>query len=226
VNHTVSEYYYLDWLAFGFTLCVFVIGIRRGKTHKELRLIFYYIILSLVVDFSTIYLYFFSRPTYLAKKLDHLAFMVFVWGEYGLFMTFIARNLSNRRRKLFSVAIMILFYCYCIALSFFHLSSEKFSIAYSSWYSIGLIIVSLFYFHELFHKTATVQIKELPAFWVVAAILFYAGCSFPIFLFQNFLFYEISEYYMSVFSINYFLYSLVYLLFIKAYLCKKKIEYE
>src|SRR5262249_37398153 len=104
-------------------------------------------------------------------------------------------------------------------------SGEFFSVTYSTLDSISLIIVSLFYFYELFHQPNLIQIKNQPAFWIITAILFYASCSFPIFLFQFFLFDKMPQYYNAVFSINYFLYCLVYLIFIKAYLCKKEIVY-
>ena len=224
-HHTVAEYYYLDWVSFAITLGAFAIGFTRRKSHRELTLILYYLILSLIIDISTIYLYFFSYPTRLVTKLDQLTWIIFVWGEYGFLCAFIINNLSNRFRRSLSIAILISFYCNFIILPLFHFSEEVLYVTFSALYTISLIIVSLFYFYELFHKNELVQVKNLPPFWAIVAILFYASCSFPIFLFQIFLFKKMPEYYNSIFSINYFLYCLLYLLFIKAYLCKKKIEY-
>ena len=207
------------------TLAGFVIAIIQKKIRGNLAFIFYYIILSLVVDFAAIYFFFLLNNTNLVGRLASLTTLIFVLCEYGLFLGFIIKNLNSPLRKFLSKALLIFFYFCFVFLQFFHLSEEEFYITNSAIDSIGLIVASLFYFFELLNRTEFVNIKNESPFWAITAILFYASCSLPIYLFQSFLSAKIPEYYKAVFSINFFLYIIVHLLFIKAYLCKKKMEY-
>ena len=99
-------------------------------------------------------------------------------------------------------------------------------VSLSTFDSISLIISSFFYFYELFKSSSYIEIKELPAFWVVTAILFYNCCSLPIFVFLRFFYASNTYYYRIMFSLNYILYGLVYIMFVKAYLCKKTVAYK
>jgi hypothetical protein len=209
---------------FGITIVAFLIGIKKKKAHEELKSIFIYIRLSLLVDLFTIYLYFFSTPSFLATKLANLSYTIFLLGEYGIFLSFIIKNLSGAVRKFLSKSILILFYIVVIILPLFLNSKEQLNVVYSSLDSISLIIVSLFYFYELINHSSFIQIESIPAFWIITAIFLYASCSLPIYIFQFFIFRKMPEYYEGVFSINFLLYCVLYILFIKAYLCKKKTE--
>jgi hypothetical protein len=201
------------------TIFAFIVALNRKKHNRNLLPIFNYIILSLAIDLSTIYLFFFSTPSSLTINISKFLTLIFVLGEFGFLMGFLIMNLANKLRRRFARTILIQFYLWIFILPLFKLSEERCYVLYSSIDSTCLILGSMMYFYELFQQSNVIDLKNSPSFWISIAILFYAACSLPIYIFQNFMLREIPQYYYVVISINYLLYCLVHLVFIRAYLC-------
>jgi hypothetical protein len=84
-----------------------------------------------------------------------------------------------------------------------------------------ILLPGFYYFFEIAKATSSVELKSEPKFWIMLGIMLYFGCTLPLFLLNNLLdFSNVFE--RNVFAINSICYGLLYLLMIKAFLCKKR----
>jgi hypothetical protein len=81
--------------------------------------------------------------------------------------------------------------------------------------SVFLVPPCLLYFYERFLTVNLQPLKEQPSFWVVTGVLFLNSCSIPLQLTFGYL----GKYREAAFSLNYILYSIFFILLIRAYLC-------
>ncbi len=200
------------------TILALIIGLKRKNLHKELNPILYFILLSLFIDIVSFYTAAIARRTQSVNTVEKLATDIFVMGEFGFYMVFILNNIGGSTRKKITRGIIFLFYL-CILIGSIvlkkHDEFDKANYAYvsiSTLDSISIIIASFFYFYELFKSSNFIDLKELPSFWVVTAILFYNCCSLPIYVFERLLYTTNPYYYRIIFSLNFMLYSLVYII--------------
>ena len=191
---------------FAVTIIAFIVALNRKKDHQNLWPIYYYILVSLVQDVATTYVYFFISNSYVKDKLDRALTALFALAEFGLFNIVIIINLKHRVRKIVTKFIVSLFYFAIFSFTFLRIDGETYYQAVLSLDSVCLILVSFFYFYEILNETKIVAIKEEPTFWVIVAILFYASCSLPIYVFKSYLEHNLPENSYSIFSINFLLY--------------------
>ena len=87
--------------------------------------------------------------------------------------------------------------------------------------SIILLFLCSFYFIDLFKKLPVVNLKNEPGFWVSTGLMFFMACTLPYSLLQNKI---MKNYPYSFFSTSYSIfdvfYVLLFLMIIRAYLCK------
>jgi hypothetical protein len=81
--------------------------------------------------------------------------------------------------------------------------------------SIFLVPPCLVYFYELFSTVNLRPLKNQPAFWVVTGMLFLNASIIPLYLTVEYL----GNYTMQSYTLNYILYSIFFILLIRAYLC-------
>lgn len=96
---------------------------------------------------------------------------------YMYLMLYIIHSV-NARRVIW--AMMILYDIISLVNIFFVQKMETF---HTMTYSLGclkLVVLSMYYFFELFQVPRAVDLKKEPVFWIVAGLLFYYICSLPI----------------------------------------------
>ena len=88
----------------------------------------------------------------------------------------------------------------------------------------GLFVLSFFYFYDLFSKPATLNLTDEPTFWICSGILMGTGILIPFNAFNKYFFGLITDK-----NISYLIgilttlgYQIMYLFFIKAYLCMQR----
>ena len=205
------------------TMVALIVAIKNHNHNPELRLITYYIGLALVTDLISIYSEFFVKDLRLAGRVDGFAIAIFMIFEVILFYIYFYNNIRSNASKFFLKLLFISFFVIC-----FYLCEKKsilFSPAQSSFgimvgESLCLVIPCLFYFHDLF-LTRNLILKNHKSFWIVTGILFYNSCSIPIFLLISYIQLNLPQYANIFLALNYILNSVLFGLFIKAYLCRK-----
>lgn len=92
--------------------------------------------------------------------------------------------------------------------------------------NLFLIIFSIFYYRDLLDNKPTLILLKSSAFWIVTGIFFYYSVSFPIYSLQPFLgkYSEYQNIKVQIFSISNMALTVMYLLFIKSYLCLKHLQ--
>ena len=86
--------------------------------------------------------------------------------------------------------------------------------------SVGLFILSVVYFLDLFGRIKEKPFWFFPDFWVVSGIFVLNSINIPPYLFSTFLYYNSPKLYNTVFLIHSFAYILMHLFFIKGMLCQ------
>ena len=202
----------------GVTVVAFIVSCKSRNRDKQLQFITYYISASLLIDCISIYYELFLPNA----KNESISISIFMLFEITIFFIYIKNNINNVKLKMTikTLFISFLILVFCIGINYSSLCYRS-----NSWLpvieSLFLIIPCFFYFFELFisHK---IILKNHSSFWVVTGILFYNCCSIPIYLLSEYILKNMPSYFNIVFSLNYILYTILFLLFIKAYLCKKE----
>lgn len=99
------------------------------------------------------------------------------------------------------------------------ISNETQSIVYTVE-SIMLLFPCLFYIVELFKSTPVSTLRNEPAFWVSTGILFFMSCTLPFSLLENYVAANLPTFFLASYSIFHVFYILLFLMIIRAYLCK------
>jgi len=151
---------------------------------------------------------------------SNMPYKVFTLIEFIFFSFFILRLITKKTGRLLIVVCIVFFlllYLYLI----FRSKSLHFPI-YASIFieSIFLIIECLVYFNDLFKSLSVSNLSKEPAFWIISGILFYSIISIPMIGFRvtNMLKDPLDS--LLYITINSTGYILMYILFMKGYVCK------
>jgi hypothetical protein len=220
VQKSLSQFYYSDWMMIAITFAAFIVSLRQDRNVNGLRFISYYIIAALITDFFSIYLYFSHSPNERLDRSQASPETIFSFFEIVFFYIFFYRNIKVKTSRRITLWIFT-FYCFfviCCGLlwhqNILHLPRQFLGVQ-----AICLVIPSLFYFHELFNSNYNIKIKNHPPFWVALGILICNSLSAPICILGSLVPTNFSSDFNILDSINYILYSLLFLLLMKAYLC-------
>ena len=199
-----------------------IVSIRRYNRIKPLNVFTGYCLASVL---QTVYLpvALLNGPNVMAQWINHVLINLFLLLEFTVFSWFLYHSIFsvNMRRviKLASVTFLLFLLGYWVinSSSFYRLFIPPlFAVE-----SLLLVFPCLFYFYERLKNVDTGSLKDQYAFWVILGILVLNACSLPLFLLTDVLYLQVSD---NVFSINFILYSLLFLAFIRAYYCRPPVE--
>ena len=197
-----------------FTLAALVVSIKYYGRHRVLRIFTYYIAASLLQDLSALYILLCVHSGQLQTDLLEISVNTFMLFDFIVCNFFILHYISSPLRRriirlngLLFLGLLILFYI--------RLYPRTLGLSLVPYQCIFLILPCLLFFYELFLTVNPQPLKNQPAFWVVTGILFLHACDVPLMLTVPFL----QHYAQAAYSLNYILYSLLFILLIRAYLC-------
>jgi hypothetical protein len=211
-----SQYFFSDSLGIILSIIAFIVGLKHYKEPKELRIITYYSGVAVAYDIIGTYFQLLNNLTVGIVGESILSVIEFI-----IFCIYLYRAISSHRMR----AIIKFFYWTFPALLFFawikwkRLDMPTLAYVLDALY---LIVPCLVYFYELFTTSKLLFLKNHPSFWIVTGILFYNSCTIPLFLLTGYFARKAPSYEHLISSLNYILYSILYLLFIRAYLCRTK----
>lgn len=205
-------------LMIAFTLAALVVSIKYYGRHRGLRIFTYYIAASLLQDLSALYILLCVHSGQLQTDLLEISVNTFMLFDFIVCNFFILHYISSplRRRiiRLNGLLFLGLLISFCIRL-YPRLFGLSLGLSLVPYQCIFLILPCLLFFYELFLTVNPQPLKNQPAFWVVTGILFLHACDVPLMLTVPFL----QHYAQAAYSLNYILYSLLFILLIRAYLC-------
>ncbi len=219
MNNTIFTSHYLtDWILIATTLVSFVIS-WKFRAHKQLFLIRIYIAASLFVDILSSATELFFPESKICLAIDNAVLNLYSILEISVIYLFINRTIS---RKSFKISIQLFYIFYvglCLIIWVFFpkaiISNTPYLFALEGILIAGLCLP---YFYELIYSLPIERISKVPDFWVISGILFYYSSTFPFYFILIGLHYAPSINVIFI-SVNYFLYTILFLAFIKAFLC-------
>jgi hypothetical protein len=216
----LSLNYYSIALLLICTVAALVISIVHYRRHRRLRIFTYYIIFSLLQD-STALFFMLTLPMDRRPAVGVLVTILTV--SYGfLFFEFITYNLfilQYINSRLWRRVVRINAWTFFVLLLSGFTGISKYLFRNPLYYflleTISLVPPCLIYFYQLFRTGDPEPLRNQPAFWVITGLLSLKACSIPLLLtVQLMIGYE-----NAVYSLNYILYTVLFVLLIRAYLC-------
>lgn len=218
-----SQFYYSDWLMIAVTIVAFIVSMRQRNKVKGLRLISYYIIMALITDLLSIYIQFLQSSIANPNKMQSAPEALFCFFEIILLTNFLYHNIKGITKRRIMLGVFLFF---CISLTYccanWHRHILNLPVQFFGIEALCLVIPSLFYFHEFFTSPTNPILKNHPQFWVAFGILLCNGGAIPIYILIALIHNNLTYYFRIFFTINYILYSILFLLIVKAYLCVPK----
>jgi hypothetical protein len=200
------------------TFIALIVSIRYYKRHPQLRIFTYYILFSLLDDLANTW----EQTT---KQVGHYTTVgirvvdsVFIIFEFLIFSLFILHYVRGRSGRLAIKIVILLFFSMFLWVSIINV--KNFYIGLDTRYmiaeSILLVFPCLIYYYGLFVNVSPNPLSEDPSFWVVTGFFFLNACSIPMIL----TFAWLGRFAHIVFSLNYLLYIILFILLIRAYRCR------
>jgi len=196
------------------SLVALVISIKYYHRHRSLKIFTWYILSSLTEDAAGTYHYLAGVDKVIPAMIGGVVTNLFMLAEYIIFTYFMLTYISSVKRKWIIRISSLLFFA---IMAFLWIKFPKtIYMEFFSLESLFLVLPCLFYFYELFMKVQAEPLGSQPAFWIVTGILFLNACSIPLSLTIGMM----GKYDDAAYSLNYILYILLFILIIRAYLCK------
>lgn len=209
------------WIGSVEIIVSFIISFMFSKNNKDYMKGFSFVILiSLLLSINTIcgrffFLYDVDLYFFIQSVLNLLD--LFFWTLF--FLRLLNDKKNSRIIKILStftlsLAIYILYY------------NRTSSTSSANLHIIVLLnicktIFCIYFYHNLFKKLSTQNILSEPSFWIVNGLIFYSCLSLPFYGLNNYIKLQFSiSISNNIFSISNMLIIIMYLFFIKAYLCK------
>jgi len=215
VNKTI----FLFMLPIYFIAISFITSFRIYKQYDSefyLKLFPPYLGLSLVIEIIAIYLVSIGAKNYIlysAFGIIEFAFFLYVLSE-------IIKKKSVRR--LIRITLVLNALISASNILFFQTNTYT-SISYS-FGSLLLVVFCIYYFFELFRYPKFIRLINEPSFWICSGLLFYYCCSFPLLGLTTLLSYTPPLLVRNAYILLIVLNSLLYTLFIIAFLCRIRIR--
>jgi hypothetical protein len=195
------------------------IGYINRKKIPSLRIFYFYPLSSL---FQMIFTYIIINCEVGVKTQNRViagSESIFLIAEFFLIYNFFQNALKSELIKKLLYIIQVI---YTLAVSLHWYIANSFFGPHDTLYILQafcILIPVLFYFYELFKWPTINNLWGLASFWISTGIVIYFACTLPLFLMQSFIGKAIKV--IHLYLINFIAYGIMFLLFIKAYLCPK-----
>jgi hypothetical protein len=213
----------LDFLAQSFyclglmvltTMAALVVSITHYRRHKSLRIFTYYIAFSLLADITVFVAFPYTGDwnfRLVVAAITTNAFLLFEFIGCNLFILRYIR--SPLRRRIIRINGLLFFGLLIVGVAMTY--PHVMMVAYIVLECVFLVLPCLIYFYELFLTANLRPLTDQPAFWAVTGILFLHACDIPL----QMTIYFLGSYQEAAYTLNYILFSILFILLIRAYLC-------
>lgn len=203
------------------TLAALAVSIIYYRRHRRLRIFTWYIAFSFLQDMAVFFAFLSSptsRPPMASLPMSIMVvsrhvFMVFEFVIYNLFILYYIK--SHKWRRVIWMNGFIFFVVLLLTVARFYNYLNTHPIYYPLLESIFLVPPCLIYFYQLFTTIDPGSLKDQPPFWVITGMLFLKACSIPLYLTVQLM----VGYENAVYTLNYVLYIVMFVLLIRAYFC-------
>lgn len=205
------------WIGTGVILIAFIIALLIPKNNKAyMKGFFFCILIALLVSTNSIcFKFFFLYNNEICFFIQSTLFL-FDLLFWTLFFLKLLTDAKNHRiiKILFILTLSLAVYI------FYYNSTDKSNLHVLALLNICKTIFCVLFYHNLFKKMSDQKILLEPAFWIVNGLIFYSCLSLPFYGLSGYIQQEFSPLIVNnIFSISNMLIIIMYLFFIKAFLC-------
>ena len=163
------------------------------------------------------YSFFYGLADYIDYSFTLIEMVTFSIFFYQLITKIIVKKLIIISNIFFS-----LFFIYMLTIDpgFYASISETTQSRVYTAEGVILLMICLFYFIDFFKKPPNLNLNNEPVFWVSTGLLFFLTCTLPYSLLENYIRKKFPDLILTSYSIFYIFYILLFLMIIRAYLCK------
>jgi hypothetical protein len=215
--------YYTGVVARLFAIIGFVI-LRRQK-RKELKIFELYLIAYISYEIPVVLTSFLQNDPHFTAFVLRFVDYLFTVFEFFVFYVYINKALEGINRfviRLLSLAYYLTnaFVLLKVLIVSRTIPSEVMQNAFIIQATV-LLFLCVLYFLKIFNSKPTLDLINEPSFWIITGLTFCMLCTFPLTLLLNNIFYNNYMLYTQLFSIFYFFYIILFIMIIRASLCKK-----
>lgn len=157
------------------------VAMIKGKLPENLFLFPFFLLFTLVVEFLGWWLSEIPK-----NNADLYNFSSLAASTYYMYLM-LHMIYSRKARKVILVMMSVNVVISLINILFV----QKLETFHTMTYSIGcllIVVISMYYFYELFQRPRSIDLKKEPAFWIATGLLFFYICTLPILGALNYLF--------------------------------------
>jgi hypothetical protein len=207
---------------FCITIVAFIISLRRF-VDKRFKILTVYLFGTLVTDILSVIFDFQTFSAKSSEKRLSILLNVYMLFEYTIFTFFIFLNLVKINKRIFTAFLYCLFILFLVTVwNKYPLSFSKFGPQLFALEGFFILIPCLFYLFELTKLPSLFNLKKQPPFWIIIGSAFYFSITIPCYLLIYNIHARLPEYLPVINSFCFILYSILYLFFIKAFLCPQQ----
>ena len=222
----------LDYFSLGYytgviarLLAILGFLILRRQKRKELKMFELYFIIYASYEIPFILTSFFETDRHFIVFVSRLVDYLFTMFEFFVFYDYIYIALAGINRTIIQF-LSLLYYLISVLVLLRILvvtSRIPFEIMQHAFIlqATLLLFMCVLYFLKIFNSKPTLDLIKEPSFWIIAGLTFCMLCTFPLTVLLSNIFHKNYELYTQLFSIFYFFYIILFIMIIRASLCKK-----
>lgn len=205
------------WIGTGVILVSFIISIFSKNDKTYMHGFFFCILIALLVSINTICCKFvFLYDIEICFFIQSILILL----DLTFWTLFFLKLLNDiKKHKIIKILFII-----TLSLALYILnynSTGKSNLHVAALLNICKTIFCILFYHNLFKKISNQNILLEPSFWIVNGLIFYSCLSIPLYGLNSYIKLQFSPLiYYNILSISNMLIIIMYLFFIKAYLCK------
>lgn len=219
-----AKNFFLDPLATLTALVGFLIFKVLGHRKNEVYIFSYYFLGYLLLKLIT-WVNDISLELTIRQNIERFADYIFTVFEFLIFYSFFKKTLSFKIYQRILSVLFFLFLSIGCGLLFYDIivsgmvPESSISFLFNAQ-AFVLLVPCIFYFLEIFKSKPTSNLLRTPAFWVVTGLSFFMISTLPFSILLNSLWKNRQMVYYYGFDFFYLFYFILFLMIIRAYLCK------
>ena len=192
--------------------------INNTRVVVQMKYFYWYSVVGAFIIVLNILNYLFNIPTTSMMGIIRNYSVLF---HFTFLSFFILSLLSPALKRKICLGIILPFFFFSI-IALISFSNERQNSTAYALSNLGLVILCIVYFSDLFNSTSKISLVKEPSFWIVSGIFLCMSAIIPINSLHEFLWDEnfiVAKDRKLLSSVRYFAFGCMHLFFIKAYLC-------
>jgi hypothetical protein len=213
----LQQYYYTPVLFFAALGITLIAGISHYHSLRKTKLFFYYAVISLLQSIISLLILLVNPQSQRQDYIIEITLNIFQFLEFSLFSFYFWNTLMIEKAKRYvlvsSSLLLLLEASRWIFFDGFTQSTDVFTVIESIYF----ITISLYSLYEYFIYPPSISLVRIPNFWFSTGILLFFSLLIPVFVMKKFISLFSIPIYISIYSVTFIAYSLLFLCIAKGF---------